>query len=154
MKLISFLALLPVASAFLHVPSLSQMRTPTIVSRNLFGGGGGGGEKKKGMGAMVDQFKQVQEVTKRAKKMQDDLDAARLSGSSADGAVIMVLNGKGTPITTEISDECFSAGAAAVSTGLTEALVAANEECKKIMAEKMTEMYSGLNLPAGMLPGL
>jgi hypothetical protein len=65
--LVSFLVLLPLASGFLG--TFTSQKKALAPPLNLFGGGA---EKKKkgGMGAMVDQFKQVTEMTKRAKQMQ------------------------------------------------------------------------------------
>jgi len=64
-----FLVLLPLASGFLG--TFTAQKKALAPPLNLFGGGAGAEKKKKGgMGAMVDQFKQVTEMTKRAKQMQ------------------------------------------------------------------------------------
>mmetsp|Transcript_64727 Transcript_64727/g.146021 ORF Transcript_64727/g.146021 Transcript_64727/m.146021 type:complete len:164 (+) Transcript_64727:76-567(+) len=137
------------AAAFLGTTfrAKSAVRPNTIAPLELFGGGGKSGEKKQGgMGAMMDQFKQVQELTKRAKAMQDELAAARLDGKSSDGSVSFVVTGSCAPVSAEISEELMGQGADAVGKGLCEALVSAHTEGKTMMATKMQEMYSGLNL--------
>jgi len=55
-------------------------------------------------------------------------------------------------VSCEISDAAMEKGAEYVGSSLTEALKQANEESKKTMGEKMTEMYQTMD-PA-MLAGL
>lgn len=58
----------------------------------------------------------------------------------------VVVTGSCAPVSAEISEELMGQGADAVGKGLCEALVSAHTEGKTMMATKMQEMYSGLNL--------
>ena len=151
------------APYFLRPPSLY---TRTAVERCLFGGGDKkGGEGKKtgggGMGDMMNQFKQVQEIAKRTKQMQADLEAARCVGKDADGKVEITLQGNTKPLSVRIDPGFFdTSDGEAVAGAIVEALGVANAEAKTKMTEAVAEMYKGLpgmppgGMPPGGIPGM
>jgi DNA-binding protein YbaB len=123
----------------------------------LFGGGDKNSAKKKpgGIGATVDQFKKMQEMQQKAKKMQEDMLAARLTGKSANGLTIVVVNGQATPLEATVGN--IDAGADAVGQSLLEALVDANEQAKKVMAAAVQDLMAssgGMGLPGMGMPGM
>ena len=127
----------------------------------MFGGGGekkegGGGGGAAGMGGMMNQFKQVQEIAKRTKQMQTDLEAARCSGEDAAGKVEVTLQGNTQPVSVAIDAEFFEASDGdAVGDAIFEALAVANEKAKAKMTEAVAEMYKGIpGMPPGGLPGM
>ena len=106
-------------------------------------------QPKGGMG-MMDQVKQMQEMQRRAKKLQDDLQSARVEATAAVGGVTIVLNGMAAPVSVTITDECMATGSAVVGAGLTEALKAATADCRALMEQKTREIYEGLDMGAMM----
>lgn len=89
-------------------------------------------------------------MAQKAKKMQDELAAVRITGTSKDGEITLVVTGSATPVGCEISKKAMEGGATAVSEGLFEALLDSNEKAKVVMQATMQEMYAGL--APGMAP--
>lgn len=125
-------------------------RLPRPAPRMLFGGGDKNAAAKKpgGIGATVDQFKKMQEMQQKSKKMQSDLLAARLTGKSADGLTLVVVNGQAVPLEATVGN--IDLGADAVGQSLLEALLDANDQAKKVMAEAVQELMAasgGMGMP-------
>jgi DNA-binding protein YbaB len=152
-SLFAIVALIGQASVLAWQPATHPLPRPA--PRSLFGGGAKDGDKKKtgGIGATVDQFKKMQEMQQKSKKMQEDLQAARLTGKSADGLTTVVVNGQATPLEATVGN--IDAGADAVGKDLLEALLNANEQAKKVMADSVQELMAasgGMGMPG--MPGM
>lgn len=104
----------------------------------------------------MDQFKQVQEIAKRTKQMQADLEAARTVGDGAGGKVKITLQGNAQPVSVAIDDEFFgSSDGQAMGGALLEALISANDNAKAVMTEKLAEIYKDMpGMPPGGMPGM
>lgn len=156
LRLIEIMCLITSALAFNSalMRPITAVRPCTLPPQQLFGGGGSKEkEKKGGMGSMMDQFKMVQEIAKKQKKIQEDLGAMRITGVAGD--VMVTVNGLSSPVSVQIGQATFEAGQEAVGTALTEALVDADTKAKVSMQEAMAELYKGLDPSAlsGLLGG-
>jgi nucleoid-associated protein EbfC len=102
----------------------------------------------KNLGQMM---KQAQEMQTRLQEMQDRLAAVELSGSSGAGMVSVTLNGKGEMKKVKLDPKLFASADAEMAEDL---IVAAYNDAKsKVeahMAEEMSKITGGLNLPPGM----
>ena len=102
-------------------------------------------------GQLTEAFKKAQQIQQDAQKLQEDLDAMELEGSSADGLASVWLSGNQQPLRVRLSPELVAQGSAATETAVFEALKAAYERSTSTMKERMEELTGGLNLN---LPGL
>ena len=102
----------------------------------------------KNLGQMM---KQAQQMQVKMKEMQDKLAAIEVTGNSGGGLVSVTLNGKGEMRGVKIDASLFSADDAEVVEDL---IVAAFNDAKgKVdahVAEQMSKITGGLNLPPGM----
>jgi hypothetical protein len=102
-------------------------------------------------GQLTEAFKKAQQIQQDAQKLQEELDAMELEGSSADGLASIWLSGNQQPLRVRLSPELLSQGSEAVEAAVLEALKAAYERSTGTMKERMEELTGGLNLN---LPGL
>ena len=102
----------------------------------------------KNLGQMM---KQAQEMQIKMQEMQEKLAEIELSGTSGAGMVTVTLNGKTEMRRVKIDPSLFNANDAEVVEDL---IVAAFAEAKKklevVLAEEMSKVTGGLNLPPGM----
>ena len=102
----------------------------------------------KNIGQMM---KQAQEMQTKMQEMQDKLADIELSGTSGAGMVTVTLNGKAEMRRVEIDPSLFNSNAAEVVEDL---IVAAFADAKKkidvVIAEEMSKVTGGLDLPPGM----
>jgi len=163
------------AIIFSSLPLLNPRISSSQLS--LFGGGGkkeGGGtgdvgaKGPGGMGAMMEQFKQAQEIGKKTQAMQKELEALTLVGADVEdesnAKVKVFVNGQNKPIKVEIVSEEWlaSAGSEGVSEAIGLAMAAAHLKGSQASAKKMMELYSEMGLPqmgsggagAGAGPGM
>ena len=102
----------------------------------------------KNLGQMM---KQAQEMQTRLQEMQDKLAGVELSGTSGAGMVSVTLNGKGEMKKVKLEPKLFESADAEMTEDL---IVAAYNDAKaKVeahMAEEMSKITGGLNLPPGM----
>lgn len=102
----------------------------------------------KNLGQMM---KQAQQMQVKMQEMQDKLAAIEVTGNSGGGLVSVTLNGKGEMRGVKIDASLFSADDAEVVEDL---IVAAFNDAKgKVdahVAEQMSKITGGLNLPPGM----
>jgi hypothetical protein len=102
----------------------------------------------KNLGQMM---KQAQQMQVKMQEMQDKLAAIEVTGISGGGLVSVKLNGKGEMQGVKIDRSLFSADDAEVVEDL---IVAAFNDAKtKVeahVAEEMSKITGGLNLPPGM----
>ncbi|MEB3262293.1 MAG: YbaB/EbfC family nucleoid-associated protein [Cyanobacteriota bacterium] len=98
-------------------------------------------------GQLTEAFKKAQELQQNAQKLQEDLDAMEVEGSSADGRVSVWLSGNQQPLRVRIAPELLSEGGQACEGAVLEALKAAYETSTGTMKARMEELTGGLNLP-------
>ncbi|KAG5176452.1 nucleoid-associated protein YbaB family [Tribonema minus] len=146
-----------VPSAFLGGAQLSAARTAqSQVPCMLFGGGGnkagdekGGGGGGLNMGSMMESLKKANEIGRKSKEMQDELEKMRLEGKSSNGKAKVTMTGQQIPVGCEIDESLLSEGKEAVQTAVLEAMTEAHKESLMVMGKKMAELYQGMGLPVG-----
>ena len=102
-------------------------------------------------GQLTEAFKKAQQIQQDAQKLQDELDAMELEGSSSDGLASVWLSGNQQPLRVRLSPELLNQGSETAEAAVLEALKAAYERSTSTMKERMEELTGGLNLN---LPGL
>ena len=102
-------------------------------------------------GQLTEAFKKAQQIQQDAQKLQEELDAMELEGSSADGLASVWLSGNQQPLRVRLNPALLSKGSDATEAAVLEALKAAYERSTSTMKERMEELTGGLNLN---LPGL
>jgi len=102
-------------------------------------------------GQLTEAFKKAQQIQQDAQKLQEELDAMELEGSSPDGLASVWLSGNQQPLKVRLSPELLAQGSEAAEAAVLEALKAAYERSTSTMKERMEELTGGLNLN---LPGL
>ncbi len=102
----------------------------------------------KNLGQMM---KQAQEMQTKMQEMQEKLADIELSGTSGAGMVTVTLNGKTEMRRVKIDPSLFNSNEAEVVEDL---IVAAFSDAKKklevVVAEEMSKVTGGLDLPPGM----
>ena len=102
----------------------------------------------KNLGQMM---KQAQEMQAKMQEMQDKLADIELSGTSGGDLVSVTLNGKGEMRRVKIDPSLFNSDDAEVVEDLIVAAFAdAKSKVEAVMAEEMSKVTGGLNLPPGM----
>lgn len=96
-------------------------------------------------------MKQAQEMQAKMQEMQDRLASVEMSGTSGAGMVKVTLNGKGEMRGVKIDSSLFNAEDSEVVEDLIVAAFAdAKAKVEAHMAEEMSKVTGGLNLPPGM----
>jgi DNA-binding YbaB/EbfC family protein len=98
-------------------------------------------------GQLTEAFKKAQELQQNAQKLQEDLDAMEVEGSSADGRVSVWLSGNQQPLRVRMAPELLNEGVQACEGAVLEALSVAYENSTGTMRARMEELTGGLNLP-------
>lgn len=102
----------------------------------------------KNLGQMM---KQAQEMQTKMQEMQEKLGDIELSGASGAGMVTVTLNGKGEMRRVKIDPSLFNSNDAEVVEDLIVAAFAdAKSKLEVVVAEEMSKVTGGLNLPPGM----
>jgi nucleoid-associated protein EbfC len=101
------------------------------------------------MGNMMDSLKKANEIGKKSKAMQEDLEKIRLEGTSSNGKVKVTMSGQQVPVAVSIDPAMLNEGADAVQAAVLEAMTNAHTASVKNMAQKMAELYQGMGLPIG-----
>ena len=102
-------------------------------------------------GQLTEAFRKAQQIQQDAQKLQDELDAMELEGSSSDGRASIWVSGNQQPLRVQLAPELLAEGAAASEAAVLEALQSAYELSTGTMKGRMEELTGGLNLN---LPGL
>jgi hypothetical protein len=102
-------------------------------------------------GQLTEAFRKAQQIQQDAQKLQEELDAMELEGSSADGRVSVWLSGNQMPLRVRVAPELLAGSAEAAETAVLEALTSAYELSTTTMRGRMEELTGGLDLN---LPGL
>jgi len=98
-----------------------------------------------------NMLKQAQEMQTRMQELQDRLAREEVSGTAGGGLVTVTLNGKGEARGVRIDASLFNGDDAAVVEDLIVAAFAvAKGKVDARMAEEMSKLTGGLNLPPGM----
>ena len=101
----------------------------------------------KNLGQMM---KQAQQMQAKMQEMQDKLVGIELTGSAGAGMVTVTLNGKGEARRVKIDPSLFNADDAEVVEDLIVAAFAdAKSKLETVVAEEMSKLTGGLNLPPG-----
>jgi DNA-binding YbaB/EbfC family protein len=102
----------------------------------------------KNLGQMM---KQAQEMQTKMQEMQERLADIELSGTSGAGMVTVTLNGKAEMRRVKIDPSLFNSNDAEVVEDLIVAAFAdAKKKLEAVLAEEMSKVTGGLNLPPGM----
>ncbi len=98
-------------------------------------------------GQLTEAFRKAQQIQQDAQKLQDELDALELEGTSADGRASVWLSGNQQPLRVRLAPELLAEGAETAEAATLEALQSAYERSTATMKERMEELTGGLNLP-------
>jgi len=102
-------------------------------------------------GQLTEALRKAQQIQKDAQKLQEELEALELQGSSVNGKAIVWLSGNQEPIRVQIDPSLLQEGHEAAESSILEALKAAYENSTTTMKNKMEDLTGGLNLN---LPGI
>ena len=98
-------------------------------------------------GQLTEAFKKAQQIQQDAQKLQEELDAMEIEGSSADGKASIWLSGNQQPLRVRLAPELLASGQEATEAATLEALQNAYAQSTATMKERMEELTGGLNLP-------
>lgn len=102
----------------------------------------------KNLGQMI---KQAQQMQTKMQEMQDKLAAVEMTGSSGAGMVSVTMNGKGEVSSVRIDPKLLDGEEAEVVEDLIVAAFGdAKSKVESHVAEEMSKVTGGLNLPPGM----
>jgi DNA-binding YbaB/EbfC family protein len=100
---------------------------------------------------LSQMMKQAQEMQTKMQEMQARLDEAEITGSSGGGLITVTLNGKGTLRKLKIDPSLVDPEDVGILEDLiTAAFNDAKNKVEAFVAEKMSEVTGGLQLPPGM----
>nr|YP_002049065.1 hypothetical protein PCC_0415 [Paulinella chromatophora]ACB42855.1 hypothetical protein PCC_0415 [Paulinella chromatophora] len=102
-------------------------------------------------GQLTEAFKKAQQIQKDAQKLQQELDAMELEGTSKNGRASVWLSGNQQPLRIRLAPELLTEGPDATERAILEALKEAYSNSTSIMKERMEDLTGGLNLN---LPGM
>ena len=102
-------------------------------------------------GQLTEAFRKAQQIQQDAQKLQEELDAMEIEGSSEDGRASVWLSGNQQPLKVRLDQSLLSEGQEATEAATLAALKAAYEGSTGTMKERMEELTGGLNLN---LPGM
>ena len=102
-------------------------------------------------GQLTEAFRKAQQIQQDAQKLQEDLDAMEIEGSSTDGLAKVWLSGNQQPLKVSLDPALLSQPVSTVETAVHEALKNAYETSTSTMRERMDDLTGGLDLN---LPGL
>ena len=102
-------------------------------------------------GQLTEAFRKAQQIQQDAQKLQEELEALELKGTSKNGKASIWLTGNQEPIRVEIEPSLLIEGQEAAENAILEALQNAYENSTTTMKNKMEELTGGLDLN---LPGI
>ena len=97
-------------------------------------------------GKLTEALRKAQQIQKDAQKLQEELEALELEGSSENGKVLVWLSGNQEPIRVQIDPSLLSEEQEKVEETILEAFKAAYQNSTKTMKSKMEKLTGGLNL--------
>ncbi len=102
-------------------------------------------------GQLTEAFRKAQQIQQDAQKLQEELEALEIEGSTENRQAIVWLSGNQEPLRVKIDPSLLSEGKDVLEQEILEAMKSAYENSTTTMKEKMEELTGGLNLN---LPGL
>ena len=102
-------------------------------------------------GQLTEAFRKAQQIQQDAQKLQDELDAMEIEGSSDDGRASIWLSGNQQPLRVKLDPSLLAEGQEACEAATLTALQSAYERSTGTMKERMQELTGGLDLN---LPGM
>ena len=102
-------------------------------------------------GQLTEAFKKAQQIQQDAAKLQEELDAMELEGTSSCGRASVWLSGNQQPLKVSLDPALLEEGQSATEGATLDALKAAYELSTGTMKQRMEELTGGLNLN---LPGM
>lgn len=100
---------------------------------------------------LMGMMQKAQELQEKMGKMQEEVQAMEVSGTSGGGMVTVTLSGKGDLRGIKIDPSLVSDGDVEIIEDLVMAAHAdARSKADALMQEKMQEMTAGMPLPPGM----
>ena len=102
-------------------------------------------------GQLTEAFRKAQQIQQDAQKLQEELDAMEIEGSSEDGRASIWLSGNQQPLRVKLDPSLLSEGQDAAEAATLTALQSAYERSTGTMKERMQELTGGLDLN---LPGM
>ncbi|MEI6428584.1 MAG: YbaB/EbfC family nucleoid-associated protein [Pseudanabaena sp. ELA607] len=104
-----------------------------------------------GLGKMKEAFQKAQQLQEGAKKLQEELEALRVTGESANGLVKVTFSGNQEPQDVSIDPAALAEGAEVLADLVLAATKDAYAKSTAAMKVKMEELTGGLGLG---LPGM
>ena len=102
-------------------------------------------------GQLTEAFRKAQQIQQDAQKLQEELEAMEIKGSSEDGLASIWLSGNQQPLRVRLDPSLMEEGHEISEEATLSALKNAYEASTKTMKDKMEELTGGLNLN---LPGV
>ncbi|OUX70276.1 MAG: YbaB/EbfC family nucleoid-associated protein [Synechococcus sp. TMED90] len=102
-------------------------------------------------GQLTEAFRKAQQIQQDAQKLQEELDAMEIEGSSDDGRASIWLSGNQQPLRVKLDPSLLSEGQDTAEAAVLAALQSAYERSTATMKERMQELTGGLDLN---LPGM
>ena len=102
-------------------------------------------------GQLTEAFRKAQQIQQDAQKLQEELDAMEIEGSSSDGRASIWLSGNQQPLRVKLDPALLAEGQSTCEAATLAALQAAYEKSTATMKERMQELTGGLDLN---LPGM
>ena len=96
-------------------------------------------------GQLTEAFRKAQQIQKDAQKIQEELEAMEIEGTSADGRASIWLSGNQQPLRVRLDPSLLSEGQAISEAATLDALKTAYELSTEAMKSKMEELTGGLN---------
>ena len=96
-------------------------------------------------------LKQLQQMQNRMAQVQQDLDAAEVTGTAGGGAVTATVNGQQKVLRIEIEPEALEEGAELLADLVLAAVNQALDASRELAAQQMSSLTAGLGLPPGLI---
>eukprot|EP00566_Odontella_aurita_P027409 CAMPEP_0113532600 /NCGR_PEP_ID=MMETSP0015_2-20120614/4150_1 /TAXON_ID=2838 /ORGANISM="Odontella" /LENGTH=167 /DNA_ID=CAMNT_0000431581 /DNA_START=249 /DNA_END=752 /DNA_ORIENTATION=- /assembly_acc=CAM_ASM_000160 len=101
-----------------------------------------------GTAAMMESFKQSQEVGKKTTAMLQELGASTVEGSAANGKVRVFADGQQRPTGVDVDEKFLrSVSAEDLNAAMMAAMQEAHTKSMELMEEKMQALYAEIGLP-------
>ena len=96
-------------------------------------------------------LKQLQQMQAKMAKMQEELDAATVTGTAGGGAVSVTVNGQQKVMSVTIEPDVLEEGAELLADMVMAAVNDALDKSRDLASQQMGQLTAGLGLPPGLL---
>ena len=96
-------------------------------------------------------MKQLQQMQSRMAKMQEELEAAEVTGSAGGGAISVTANGHQRILSVAIEPEVLEEGAELLADMVLAAVNDALDRSRELASQQMGSITAGLGLPPGLM---